>query len=99
LFVKAEEKLSKELDIEYFTTTMRKVHMLLASTMDDSERFLSNYQQYNSLKLSDDDSSSDNSDFEGYSDKHFKRVPRINAKINKKEQHSELIYKFMVITV
>jgi hypothetical protein len=83
LFEKAEEKLSKELDIEYFATTMRKVHMLLASTMDDSERFLSNYQQYNSLKLIDDDLKNENSDFDDYTDSQFMKVPIINAKTEK----------------
>ena len=48
----------KEFDAEYFARTMRKVDMILASTMDDSEHFLANYQQINAIKL-DQDSNTD----------------------------------------
>ena len=73
LFEKAEEKLSKELDIEYFVRTMRKVQMLFDSTMDDSERFLSNFQHFNVLRLHSDDSS-DHSDTEENLNRTFKKV-------------------------
>jgi hypothetical protein len=49
LFQKGEEQYLKEFDAEYFTSTMRQVHVLLASMMDEKQRFLSNYQQYNAI--------------------------------------------------
>jgi hypothetical protein len=95
LFQKGEEKYLKELDVEYFATTMRKVHMLISSLMDDKQRFLSNYQHLNFINLEDSSGSSSDSDFEGFADKHFKKVPKILSKdgIN---QHSEKIRNLMV---
>jgi len=82
----------KEFDAEYFARTMRKVEMILASTMDDSEHFLVNYQQSNAIKF-DEDSSSDSDEDPR---KHFRNIPNVKSKKAKQENHLEKVNEFVV---
>jgi len=87
----------KEFDAEYFARTMRKVHLLLATQMDDSERFVANYQQCNAIRLDGSSSSSDNED--DNPDKQYMKIPRVNSKMKKKEIHSRKVMKFLVLSM
>ena len=53
---------AQEFDAVYFARSLRNLKMLVSSLMDDSERFLSVYQQFNAINLSSWDSDSDSSD-------------------------------------
>jgi hypothetical protein len=69
--------------------------MLIATLMDDKQRFISNYQHFNLLTL-DEVSSSSDSDFGGVADKHFKKIPHLKADGGTIEHHSQKIDKLMV---
>jgi hypothetical protein len=86
----------QEFDAEYFALTMRKVHILLSATMDDSERFLSNYQQYNALRLEEESSSDSDSDSSTQDDKKLEKLPKINSNDSKKLGHAHKIQNFFV---
>jgi hypothetical protein len=46
--------------------------------MDDKQKFITNYQHFNLLTL-DEESSSSDSNFGGIADKHFKKIPHMDA--------------------
>ena len=96
LFKQGTKKFMQEFDAEYFALTMRKVHILLSATMDDSERFLSNYQQYNALRLGDESSSDSDSDSSTQKDRKLEKLPKFNSREVKKLKHVDKIQDFFV---
>ena len=53
LYLKGLDKFSQEIDILYYTKSLRLLKTLLSSLMDDSEKYLSMYQHQNCLKMID----------------------------------------------
>ena len=66
--------------------------MILASTMDDSEHFLVNYQKSNAIKFDEDSSSDSDDDLR----KHFRNIPKVKSKKAKQENHLEKVNEFVV---
>ena len=91
LLTKGEDKFIKEFDAEYFVDTMRKVHLLLAATMDDNERFLSKYQQLNTVKLIEDFDQSDSDD----PDLLPQSLPKLKSDPEEIAQHQFRVSEFM----
>ena len=90
LHEKGLEKFTKEFDAEYFAKSLRLLKVLLASTLDDSERFMTVYQHCNSLSLAKSDSETDSEnealkDMPGYLCKKQEDV----------DQHRDNIRKFL----
>ena len=59
LYKKGIQKFEKELDIEYYTKSLRNLKIMVSAMMDDSERFMSVYQHCNSIPLFESLSESD----------------------------------------
>lgn len=59
LHEKGLDKYIKEFDAEYYARSLRNLKMLVSSLMDDSERFMSNYQHCNSISLLKSDTEDD----------------------------------------
>jgi len=93
---KGEQKYMKEFDAEYFARTMRKVNVLIATTMDDKKRFLTNFQQFNVIWPDDNISSSSDDEREDQYDKQFKKVPKLNDKRKKIAKYENKVDEFMV---
>lgn len=65
--------------------------MILATTMDDSEHFLANYQQFNAIKL-DEESDNDN---DGDPSKQYTKIPKVSSKRAIKQTHKEEVEHFV----
>jgi hypothetical protein len=89
LFKKGEAKLMKEFDAIYFAKSMRNLNMIIASMMDDSERFMASYQKVNALNFDGDMTDS-------HSDDVGQDIPKMFEKSTDKEQHTKKISEFMV---
>lgn len=84
---KGEQKYLKEFDVEYFAHTMRKVHVLLSSMLNDKKRFLTNYQQFHVLRLQDEEDLDGRDDDQGEdNDREYEQVPKShqNSRIDRK---------------
>ena len=95
LFKIGEDKFTKEFDAEYFARTMRKVHMLLTATMDEHERHLTSYQQYNAIRL-DNKRLNEESDEDGDPDYEHKIIPKLGKESENEFAHNRKVAKFMV---
>ena len=90
LYKKGEEKYIKEFDAVKIARSLRNLKMLVASLMDDSERFLSTYQQFNAISLISESNKSDSSSSP------YDKIPRLLSSKTKRNKHEEWINKFMV---
>ena len=63
--------------------------MLVASMMDDSERFLSVYQHFNTIKIGSSESDS--------SESHHAKIPKLLGTKQVRDKHEQLINEFMVL--
>ena len=90
LLKKGEDKYVKEFDAVYFAKSLRNLKMLVASLMDDSERFLSNYQHFNAIKLGSYSNSSDSSNTP------TSKIPKLLSSKKKRFKHEKWIDNFMV---
>jgi protein required for attachment to host cells len=101
LFKKGEDKFINEFDAEYFVSTIRKVHILLNSMMDENQRFLCNYQQNNTLDIKEPTdttkSSSSTSSDNGFQEASM-IAPKLTAKDLQKSSHEAMISDFMVLS-
>ena len=80
----------KEFDAEYYAKSLRNLKVLVASMLDDSERFMSVYQHCNSLCL---DKSNTETDSENEA---VKGMPSYLSKNNQKiEEHQNIIDEFL----
>ena len=79
----------KEFDAVYFARSLRNLKMLVASLMDDSERFLSTYQNFNTIKLGPDSSGSSSSD-------PHNKIPKLLSSKKSRFRHEKWINDFMV---
>ena len=59
LYEKGLEKYTNEFDAEYYAKSLRLLKVLIASTLDDSERYMAVYQHCNSLSLAKSNSETD----------------------------------------
>ena len=89
LLKKGEDKYIKEFDAVYFARSLRNLKMLVASLMDDSERFLSTYQHFNTIKLGLDSNGNSSSDSHS-------RIPKLLSSKNCRLKHEKWIDDFMV---
>ena len=85
-----KKKYVEEFDAVYFAKSLRNLKMLVASLMDDSERFLSTYQQFNVIKLVPDSNSSDSSASPQ------KKLPKLLLSKKSRYKHEKWIDDFMV---
>lgn len=83
-----ENKYMKEFDAAYYAKSIRRLEMLVNTFMDDSERYLVNYQKNNTISLHSDYTATSDSDDE------FKKAPKMISKKTKKELHSQRIEEF-----
>jgi hypothetical protein len=99
LFKRGEDKFINEFDAEHFVSTIRKVHILLNSMMDENQRFLCNYQQNNTLDIKKPDNPTKSSSSIP-SDNGFHEAstiaPKLTAKDLSKSFHEAKISDFMV---
>ena len=51
VYLQGVDKFQKEIDVVNYTKSLRLLKILCSSLMDDSERFISNYQHQNWLRL------------------------------------------------
>ena len=80
----------KEFDAVYYARSIRNLKMLVASLMDDSERFLSTYQHFNSISLVSESISSNSSDDP------YEKIPKLLASRNKRYKHEQWVDNFFV---
>ena len=89
LYEQGIDKFTKEFDAEYYSKSLRNLKILVAFLMDDNERFISSFQQYNALSLQ-------NIDYESESeDEATKDMPKYLQKDDCAEQHRENINEFL----
>ena len=80
----------KEFDVEYYAKSLRHLKVLIASMLDDSERFMTVYQHWNALCL---DKSNTETDSENEA---VKDMPSyLNYDNQKIEQHHNNIKQFL----
>lgn len=63
--------------------------MIIASMMDDSERFVASYQKINALNF-------DGNKTDSYSDEVYQDIPKMFSNPDEKEKHKKKISRFMV---
>ena len=90
LLKKGEDMYIKEFDAVYFARSIRNLKMLVATLMDDSERFLSTYQQFNAISLVSESNSSNSSDDP------YEKIPKLLASRNKRYKHEKWVDNFFV---
>lgn len=89
LYEQGIDKFTKEFDAEYYSKSLRNLKILVASLMDNNERFISSFQQYNALSLQNIDCESDSED------EATKDMPKYLHKEDHAEQHHENIIEFL----
>ena len=90
LLKKGEDMYIKEFDAVYFAWSLKNLKMLVASLMDDSERFLSTYQHFNAITLASDSNSSNSSDDP------YKKIPKLLSSRLKRFKHEKWVDDFFV---
>ena len=89
LYTRGVKKFEEELDIEYYTKSLRNLKTMVSAMMDESERFMSVYQQCNSISVigSLSDTDSDNEITKG--------MPKYMENKNKVSPYSKHINMFL----
>lgn len=62
LYEQGVDKFVKEFDAHYYARSLRNLKVMIASLMDDSERFMAVYQHRNTISLLKSDSESESDD-------------------------------------
>lgn len=90
LYEKGIDKFNSEFDAEHFVKSLRNLKILIASLMDDSERFMVTFQQRNALHLIQKDSDSESDE-----DAMGKKIPKmITNNTVSVENHKDRIKEF-----
>ncbi|CAI2381127.1 unnamed protein product [Moneuplotes crassus] len=88
LFSKGADKFINEFDAVHFAKSMREVKTLLASIMDEDERFMIPFQKCNSIPMNTDSEESSEEDA-------YKEVPKLFARSNETMLHISRVDDFM----
>ena len=89
LHEKGLDKYVEEFDAEYYAKSLRHLKVLIATILDDSERFMTVYQHCNALTLVGSDTESDSEN------EAVKDMPSYLSKTNKSLKHRANINEFL----
>jgi len=73
LFHKGERKFTKEFDAVHYAKSIRNLNTLVASMLDDNEKFMVKYQKSNLITLESSDSSNGSDEDD---------IPKLYSKMN-----------------
>jgi len=89
LFHKGERKFTKEFDAVHYAKSIRNLNTLVASMLDDNEKFMVKYQKSNLITLEGSNTESSVGSDED-------EIPKLYSKMNRKTKHKIKIDEFMV---
>ena len=89
LHEKGLDKYVQEFDAEYYAKSLRHLKVLIATILDDSERFMTVYQHCNALTLVGSDTETDSEN------EAVKDMPSYLSKTNKSLKHRDNISEFL----